>query len=365
MPFFSIIICLYNIEQYFIKGISYILNQNFKDFEIILVDDGSSDKTPLLIDEIVSKYNNVKILRQPNKGPGIARNEAIKIAQGKYLCFFDIDDKVPAEWLKILHYYLSASNIEVLIFGYTEINLAYNYSICFKFNNKEFYSNSEVGKNFVDSLSGLKFNNGYVWNKVYLREFIVSNNIKFPDIRLQEDELFNHEVYKKVTHLKIIEEILYDYILYTRFGNSNNRLYPTRYESFIKAKKSFINLCLYWDIRDQVFDLYIHRRFLNNMFYNRNRNIPRQIRLLEIKNMVESKEVKKSIEKILEYKINGSCRFENNFIRLCVATRNKSVFLVSILLSYRDTIIKFRYLTRKLIQFCTSNFVHNKKTYKN
>ena len=91
-PFFSIIIPVYNVEQYLRECVESILMQSCDDYEIILVDDGSSDKSGKICDKYSEKNNKIKVVHKENGGLSSARNAGIKIAIGKYIIFIDSDD---------------------------------------------------------------------------------------------------------------------------------------------------------------------------------------------------------------------------------------------------------------------------------
>lgn len=98
--YFSGIVCIFNGEKYFNRGVNCLLNQSFKDYEIILIDDGSTDLTLSLCNELAAGNKNVKAIPQENRGLGEARNTGIDPAKGNYLCFFDIDVEVDKDWLQ-------------------------------------------------------------------------------------------------------------------------------------------------------------------------------------------------------------------------------------------------------------------------
>ena len=90
--FFSIIIPVYKVEKYLNQCVDGVLSQTFKDYEIILVDDGSPDKSPLICDEYSASDSRVRVIHKPNGGLSQARNEGLNIAKGEYVIFLDSDD---------------------------------------------------------------------------------------------------------------------------------------------------------------------------------------------------------------------------------------------------------------------------------
>lgn len=120
----SIVVPVYNVEKYLDKCIQSILNQTFKDYEILLVDDGSTDKSGVICDDYASKYSNINVIHKTNGGPSDTRNVGIKSAQGEYLYFLDSDDYIIPECLEIL--YSNLKNNEAVLscgsFGFFDDN---------------------------------------------------------------------------------------------------------------------------------------------------------------------------------------------------------------------------------------------------
>lgn len=101
MPKISIIVPVYNVEKYLRKCIDSILNQTFKDFELILIDDGSTDESGKICDEYNLKDNRIKVIHKENGGLSSARNAGLDIAQGEYIGFVDSDDWIESDQICI------------------------------------------------------------------------------------------------------------------------------------------------------------------------------------------------------------------------------------------------------------------------
>ena len=102
-PFFSVVIPVYNAEKYINRSVESILQQSFENFEVVLVDDGSADKSMELCEKLVQKDTRVSFFHQKNQGVSAARNKGISMARGKYLVFVDADDYIRADTLKLLY----------------------------------------------------------------------------------------------------------------------------------------------------------------------------------------------------------------------------------------------------------------------
>lgn len=269
-PFFSIIVPVFNKSKWLDTNINQLFNQSFKDFEIIIINDGSTDPSKEKIDLLLKRHSGIRNFNQANKGVGEARNVGINNARGSYVCFFDIDDKIPENWLERIYSILKDSRQpDLLIYSYEEISGKYNTKSLFVFPDKKYNDNSEIKDDFVKYFSGIRFNNGFVWNKVYKKDFLDKNNIRFTGLKIQQDEVFNHVVYRFANSLVTSSEILYEYFVYDK-GNIRNTYIADRLKIFEEVKKSFLRLSDFWDINDKEFIDYVNLRFIRNVLNNRN-----------------------------------------------------------------------------------------------
>ncbi len=117
-PFLSIILPIYNVEKYLDRCMKSILKQSFKDYEIILVDDGSTDSSPILCDKYGKQLNKVKVLHKSNGGLSSARNAGLELAKGKYIFWLDSDDYISEEALSSIVKTLNKSEVDILKFNY-------------------------------------------------------------------------------------------------------------------------------------------------------------------------------------------------------------------------------------------------------
>lgn len=302
-PYFSIILCLYNIENYFNKGIACVLAQDFKDYEILLIDDGSTDSTSSQCDEISDSCPNINVIHQDNRGLGGARNTGIEAARGKYLCFFDIDDEVGNNWLQNIYDEIKEINPDLLIYGYKEVNIKLHSENSFRFERNLLTDKSLLAKEFVEILSGLKFNNGFAWNKVYRRNFILENGLRFSKDVIQQDEIFNHRVYERYPSILISDKILYNYYIYDK-GINRKRYLPQRIRYFENVKGSFIEIKNNLGIKDERLDKYIHLRFIRNVLYNRNPLNSFKDRKSFYANIINNNQVIDSLDYLKKNKLN-------------------------------------------------------------
>lgn len=256
---FSVIIPIFNVAKFIERGLNSLQNQTFQDFEIILVDDGSTDGSGKLCDKAAQHDNRIKVLHKKNSGSGPARNAGIEIAQGEFILFFDIDDLLDPEAFDVINHNLLSANPDILIFSYREVNPFYKTSSEYVFESVHYESNQDLREGWVSNLSGVKFNNGFVWNKAYRRDFLNNNNIRFESLRIQQDEVFNLLAYRYAENVYVINDILYIYYVYHQ-GNTANHIIPERLEIFIRVYEAYRELMAYWSINDSKLDEYINKR---------------------------------------------------------------------------------------------------------
>ncbi len=210
MAYLSIIIPVYNAEKYLRKCVDSILSQSFEDYELILVDDGSTDKSGEICDEYAVKDKRVKTLHVGNGGPSKARNYALNLANGEYVEFIDSDDCLIENSLQEM-YEISKEQKESVIIAN---------SVVVDENNKvlqPLYLKNNGTKNVSGLLSSITPLNKaillhYLWNKWYRRQIIEDNNIRFDEkLRLGEDFIFNCKVFGEINTIAINKNNLYYY----------------------------------------------------------------------------------------------------------------------------------------------------------
>lgn len=199
-PLISVIVPVYKVEPYLERCVNSIINQTYKNLEIILVDDGSPDNCGKICDELAIKDNRIKVIHKQNEGQSKARNEGLDIAQGEFITFVDSDD-----WLETEAYQLLISMIkdsDIAIFGHKTVRDE------IPFENDNFgniYLNSE---GLWDEVLG-ELNNA-VWNKLFKSELL--KDIRFlTDVYHGEDLIFNLNYIKKCKNGVINKTPMYHY----------------------------------------------------------------------------------------------------------------------------------------------------------
>lgn len=206
MPKVSVIIPIYNVEEYIKQCLDSVINQTLKDIEIICINDGSPDNSLVIIKEYASKDNRFIIIDRENRGVGKSRNEGIEKASGEFVCFMDPDDFYPEmDILETL--YTKAKENNVLICGGEFAN----------------YKNGELVQNYEYNLAGYLFEESgvidyknyqfdYGYHRfIYSREFLIKNDIYFPNYKRFQDPPFFVKAMVTAEYFYAVDKITYAY----------------------------------------------------------------------------------------------------------------------------------------------------------
>ena len=209
----SIIIPIYNVKKYINKCIESIINQTYKNLEIILVDDGSTDGSGKICDEFKKEDNRIVVIHKKNEGVSSARNEGLKIATGDYIGFIDADDFIEEDMYFKLLSKIEKDNTKMVVCNAYLEDENENQVYDFKTNAKDVIDRHEL----MDRIMNDFVFQGYMWNKLYDRQLIYRDNdyLKFDcSISNLEDRLYNLELIDKNKKFNVsyIDEKLYHYI---------------------------------------------------------------------------------------------------------------------------------------------------------
>lgn len=226
----SIIIPVYNVEGYLRRCLKSILKQNtLIDYEIILVDDGSTDTSGRICDEFQSHFPNIQVKHITNSGVAVARNLGMSLAKGKLLYFVDPDDYLTESFFIELAPYIN-DNWDVLCFGFNEVKEKDMVAIscrAHRYSKIGILTHEDFTNNFVDFFrTDMMYN---VWSRIYKKDFILEHGIEFPKKSIGEDTLFNFQVYKHLETIRFIEPCLYNYVA-GRSGSALTVFNPVRIE---------------------------------------------------------------------------------------------------------------------------------------
>lgn len=286
----SIIVPIYNTNEVYLKKcIETITSQTYKNIEILLIDDGSLEKTANLCDEIAQKDERIICIHKKNEGVSVARNTGVDNATGNWILFVDSDD-----WLEhdaVENYIKESVNCDIVV------------SKTF-FNNEKFiinYKQDVIENNNYNSLKTLFGGNDAcetlpaVWAKMYKRKLLIDNKMKFEKgVKMGEDWIFNVEAFLKVKKIRYIQDYTYHY----RIDNEDSVTVKfddgmcEKYLLFLGIiEKKYGNI-----LRKNLLDSYM-RFIYNQMTYLF------KINVFTKKNIESNKEKSKRIKKICEKEI--------------------------------------------------------------
>ena len=236
----SVIIPVFNVENYISCCLESILKQPFKDFEVICINDGSSDNSLDVLQRFKNQDERIIIIDKKNEGSGIARNAGLSIAKGDYIYFVDGDDWVEENVFDKILSKADELNTDILIFG----GLSY-YNGKGK---KGGYSADKLPKKYLNKVFSAKdikkdiFNfPSTAWTKLYKRDFLIKNNIKFQDIKVGQDQLpFFHSMVK-AERIALLPENIYCYRK-NRKGSAMT----------VKKKKNFSPIYVFYGIEEML-----------------------------------------------------------------------------------------------------------------
>ena len=264
---YSVIIPVYNVEKYINRCLKSILSQRYNDLEIILIDNGSTDRSGSICDIYANEDANISVYHIENHGVGSARNFGLSKARGEFIYFVDSDDYLVGNLFAEFEDKLTP-DLDLLVFSYynsfeqemTEKNrtkkiLPYNGS----------YDKYDFSKIFKDLfLSDMLYT---VWNKFYRREFLIENNISFEKYELGEDVRFNLNAYRNVNKVYLSQDSYYVYVI-GRKGSAMSSYNPKRLQYQLQELELVDSLLKDWNIDSSNLDNTVKARILMSNIHN-------------------------------------------------------------------------------------------------
>lgn len=287
----SIIIPTYNVEKYIEECLNSLVKQTFKDFEIICVDDGSKDNTLNILNRYAKDYSNFKVVTQTNQYAGVARNNGMQHAKGKYLLFLDSDDFFELDLLELTYNKAIKTSADVVLFNanvYDDIKNEFNDSnnpLCLNLIEKQnVFSNKDT--EFIYQII-----KPYPWVKLYKASFVFDNKICFSKTRTFND------IYFYVISLACAEKITYvDEKLVHYRRNTNNSLQDYISEDNFDAINVLYDAYLELirrGIYNQNIEFSFNNAIIKNIKYNVDQITSIERKMSFIKNLVEHELYKK------------------------------------------------------------------------
>ena len=204
-PLISVIVPIYNVEKYLARCVDSIVNQTYKNLEIILVDDGSPDRCPQMCDDYAEKDSRIKVVHKKNGGLSDARNAGMVVATGEYISFIDSDDYVSDDFFECLLDVMNKENSDI-----AECSVVKFYED----NRFDEFSDDLSVKTYdtQDAMSALIAENQFhqhVWNKLYKTELV--KDIPYAVGKLNEDEFWTYQVFGRANKVSKLNKTMYYY----------------------------------------------------------------------------------------------------------------------------------------------------------
>ena len=213
-PKVTVVIPIYNVEEYLPRCILSVVNQTYKNLEIILVDDGSLDRCPDICEEWKQKDSRIKVIHKANAGLGMARNTGIDNATGEYIFFFDSDDYVADNIVEKCVKNVCSNNSDAVLFGYFNVYSNGKIENTNMTTPKLVFEGSEILSELLPGMYTYTFGFGISsCVKMYRLESFKENNIRFKSEReiISEDAYFALEYYPTIKKVSVLNENLYYY----------------------------------------------------------------------------------------------------------------------------------------------------------
>ncbi len=201
----SVIVPIFNVEEYISKCLDSIINNTYNNLQIIVIDDGSTDRSSLIVDEYAKRDKRISVIHQKNQGVSIARNVGLSLATGDYICFIDSDDIVSERYFEFLLKAHIQFNADITICNYIRIT---NLDKDPPFND----SSLTARQGTLEEVINDRNKRLYIWGRIFTSSFIYGEKY-IPDIKFGEDYLYNLSLYAKRPRVCIIENSLYAYVM--------------------------------------------------------------------------------------------------------------------------------------------------------
>lgn len=265
-PKISVIMPVYNVEKYVGRAIESVLNQTFGDFELLVVDDGSTDGSGRVCDRYASRDARVQVFHQQNSGAPAARNFAMDRARGDYLCFMDADDWVEPQMMERMHGFACEGDLELVVAGfYIDTYCDDAASDCFRQTlsvETQVYPSQRAFRE--DAYRLFDRNLLYTpWNKLYLRSYVEERSLRFPQT-FWDDFPFVLSVIRDVERVGVMQDAFYHFIR-ARAESETSRYREGMYDKREEEHSWMLDLYRHWDVSDERSLEVVYRRYAERL----------------------------------------------------------------------------------------------------
>lgn len=259
----SVIVPVYNVKDYLAECLDSILNQSYRELEIILVDDGSTDGSEAMCDAYADKDKRITVIHQENKSLSVARNVGMSVAKGEYIAFVDSDDALELDMYEKLHAAMTASHADIAICGFHQ----------FSEDRIDYYQtsnalNRKIDRKLLESVCFFQYISIFrfmVWNKLYRADAL--KGIEFIPRQIHQDIHFQNLVMRGNKKICYLNEGLYKYRV-NRQGATNTKKFTTARLGFIEEFASILEY-LHAENRREAYDAFLGYAF--RYYFNESR----------------------------------------------------------------------------------------------
>lgn len=231
-PDVSVIVPVYNVEKYVEKCLKSLLAQDCDcSYEIVVVDDGSRDGSPAIVDRIAEGSDIIRVFRQPNSGVSAARNSALAHARGKYVLFVDSDDYVEPNFISALYGAAEGSGAQIACCGLRRVNDKGTINIgCFPKHRSGVFSSEKMLGDLLEDITV----RSYMCNKIFLRSLFADNRVEFPvGLTFCEDGVIMPRLFRLAEKIAVIKDEPYNYAWHE--GSVTGSISSSNVEDYVHA----------------------------------------------------------------------------------------------------------------------------------
>ena len=262
----TLIVPVYNSEKYIKKCLDSILHQTYKNYEILVVNDGSIDNSQKIIDDYAIKYpEKITSIKQENKGVAITRNESIKKAKGDYVMFIDNDDYIDKDYIETFVKEIELQDYDVVIGGYR----------------RPTEENKIVKKLSLENTEWSKFMILAPWAKIYKKNYLIENHLEFLNNNIGEDVYFNMQALQLTNKIKIINYIGYNWFFNTQSVSNTSQKNYKKLKIFDLLDKTYNKLKdeKILEKSYEVNELYFYRYIIWFLIYSMKKTTKKEINM--------------------------------------------------------------------------------------
>ena len=245
IPFVSIIVPVYNVEKHLTRCLDSLLNQTYSNFEILLINDGSTDSSGQICDDYQAKSDKIRVFHIENGGVSNARNYGIENCKGEFIQFVDSDDFVNETYISSMVDEIKDKNVDLVISGIKQLQLKNDEMITTKeiiSANNGLYKKDDL-KHIMSDLIDSSYIN-YCYSKLIKRKILIENSIRFDkNLSLGEDTLFVLDVIRYSKHIYILSRADYNYLIHSN-DTLTYKFRPDKFNILNDLSEKILNFCI-------------------------------------------------------------------------------------------------------------------------